>query len=1126
MAPVSGQPGELPSGDVTFLLTDIEGSAALWDEDAGAMARTLKRHDELLAEVVGRRHGVVVKRGGADEATLAVFARASDAAGAAAEFQRVVTSEPWPGEVRLLVRIGLHTGEAIERGGDYIGPTVNRAARLRSLARGGQILVSQATAEFIHDRMPEGAALVHLGRVELRGLSRAEEVSELVVPTLAAYPVQMPGADAASGLLAVPLPGPLAASHAVAFVGRDAEREVLLRCLKQAREGERRVAFLSGEPGIGKTRLASEVAKLAHADGAVVLYGHADRDLGVPYQPWTEALSYLIQDASPALLSAHVAEHGASLARIAPGLSRRVRSLPPRRSADPDTERYLLWTAVIGLLASVSRQSPLLLVLDDLHWADAPTVQLLRHTATVADLRHLFIVATYRHSELGPTHSLTDVVAGLRRHDGIERIRLDGLGDLEVLALLENLGGQMRDESGIAFAQALRRDTNGNPFFTQEVLRHLTETGAIHLNEDQRWVADGEPDDVVIPASVREVVASRVHRLGDDVAQLLSVASVVGQTFQLGILAEAAATPEEDVLDRVEAAVGAALLANVPGQPDHFRFVHALIQHSLYTELSGTRRRRLHRRVAEALETAYGTEPGERVGELAHHWAAAAAPVESLKAIDYAVQAGQRALTYLAPDEANRWFDQALEMAERSPIQPSLRAELLVGLGDAQRQVGNPAYRQTLLDAAVLAETMGDGEGGTDLLVRAALANYRGFVGTVGGVDAERVRTLEVALAKLERADSPERARLLATLSAELAFAPDHERRLALADEAVAVAHRTGDRLALLETLTRPYLALAIPQALDVRVARTREAVRLAEAANDPVAAFWAIHYAAMDSLEAADADEMDRRLDRACALARRLGQPFLVWADLRHRSLRALLKGDAQEAERLATEAFQVGSEAGEPDAAVMFGSQLAAVRRHQGRLGELDSLLTQAAADNPGIPAIHAPEALAYLESGHPGRARPLLEQVCATDLPLDVTWLATMTLWAEVAAQLGDTAAAAILYERLSPWHDRVASITTIFCFGAVAHALAQLDALLGRTDRAVANFEVAMAIHERLGAPYFVSATKLALARVMAAGEPARARQLFVEAAELAARYGCVKLAGEAEEALGSGSPGQV
>ncbi len=731
-------------------------------------------------------------------------------------------------------------------------------------------------------------------------------------------------------------------------------------------------------------------------------------------------------------------------------------------------------------------------------------------------------MATYRHSELGPTDPLTDVVAGLRRQDGVERIRLDGLGDLEVLALLENLGGHTLDEAGIAFAQALRRDTNGNPFFTQEVLRHLRETGAIQLSEEKRWVAEGEPGDVVLPASVREVVASRVHRLGDDVAQLLSIASVVGQTFQLGILAQAAGISEEDALDRIEAAVSAALIADVPGQPDHFHFVHALIQHSLYSELSGTRRRRLHRRVADALETAYGQEPGERVGELARQWAAAVAPVESLKAIDYAVQAGQRALSYLAPDEANRWFDQALDMAERAPIQPSLRARLLVGLGDAQRQVGNPAYRQTLLDAASLAEAVGD----ADLLVRAALANYRGFVGTVGGVDAERVKSLEVALAALERADSPERARLLATLSAELAFAPDHERRLALADEAVAVARRTGDRLTLLDTLTRPYVALAIPQALDVRVARTREAVRLAEAANDPVAAFWAIHYGAMDSLEAADAEEVDRRLDRASVLARRLGQPFLVWADLRHRSLRALLRGEAQEAELLATEAFQVGSEAGEPDAAVMFGSQLAAVRRHQGRLGELDSLLTQAAADNPGIPAIHAPEALAYLESGHPERSRPLLEHACETDLPLDVTWLTTMTLWAEVAAQLGDTAAAEILYERLRPWHDRVASITTIFCFGAVAYALGQLDALLGRTDRAVSHLDVAMTIHERLGAPYFVSATKLALGRVVSASEPERARQLFTDASELATRYGCVKLADEAEEALAGGAPGRV
>ena len=270
------------------------------------------------------------------------------------------------------------------------------------------------------------------------------------------------------------------------------------------------------------------------------------------------------------------------------------------------------------------------------------------------------IVATYRDAEIAAGHPMAEVLAKLHREDGIDRILLRGLGDDDVLALLETLAGHTLDDDGVRLRDALRAETDGNPFFTVEILRHLSETGAITQDSTGRWVTTTDLVDHGLPTSVREVTGQRVARLGPDTQRVLRLASVVGRDFDLDVLAEVADLDEERLLDLLEPALANALIAEIA--PARFTFGHALIEHTLYDELSSTRRSRAHRAVAEALEARIAGDPGARAGELAHHWGAATSPTDTTKAVDYARQAGDYALAILAPEEATRWYERGLDL--------------------------------------------------------------------------------------------------------------------------------------------------------------------------------------------------------------------------------------------------------------------------------------------------------------------------------------------------------------------------------------------------------------------------------------------------------------------------------
>lgn len=1050
-------------------------------------------HFGLLREAVAATGGSEVKTLG--DGLMVVYPSLGGALDGAVAMQQFIEGHNRKASEPLGVRVGLSNGDVAEENGDYFGEPVVEAARLCAKARGGQI-VTTAMVRALARR--SGHRFVPLGALELKGLPEPVDACEVV------WEPAMVSAQ-------VPLPSRLAVAPATSVVGRVLERGHLLAALKAASAGEgRRVVLLSGEPGIGKTTLSGDLARRAHEDGATVLYGRCDEDLGVPYQPFVEALGGYVADAPEPMLLGLGERRLSELSRLVPQVRARIPGLAEPPSTDADAERYLLFGAITAVMAEIAAAGSLLVVFDDLHWADKATVLLLRHLVTMLDRAEVLMVGTYRHSDLTAEHPLTEALAALRREPGVSRLAVGGLDDNDVVALLEGLAGHEMGPDGIELAHAVRRETDGNPFFTAEVLRHLAETGAIRQQDDGHWVAAVELSSIGLPESVREVVGQRVRRLGDEVQGILTVASVIGRDFDLGLLARLVERDEDGVLDALEAAAAALVVAEVEGDSERFTFTHALFQHSLYEELSASRRARTHRRIGELLEAEFGEDPGKRIGELAHHWVAATRPADAGKAAGYARRAGEAALDALAPDEAIRWFRQAVELLDAgSERDARQRLDVLIGLGDAQRQAGDPAYRETLLDAAAEAARLGD----TDRLVSAALANNRGIVSSFGVVDAERIAMLEAALASAGDGDSRARAWLLATLAAELASSGDLRRIRELAADAEAMARRLGDHAALLRVLNLTFLPLWLPDAFARTVAASQEALTLAVEVGDPVARFWAAWNRVAAMASAADRAGMDAAMESACSLAQDIGQPYLTWQVTQGRCWQTLLSGDADSAERLATEVLETAADSGQPDTLAVFGVNLIGIRRHQGRSEEILPLVEQAAAENPGIPAFQAQYGQLLCECGRTDEARPLLETARDADFhnaAYNWTWLANTVLWADAAASLGDTSAAALLYERLSPFEPQGVASGASF-YGTVGMYLARLAVVLDRHDDANDLFERADAQLRALKAPFWYALNQVEWGRLLGASgseqDLRRARELLTEAATTTAAYGC-------------------
>jgi class 3 adenylate cyclase/tetratricopeptide (TPR) repeat protein len=1101
----SKAPGRLPRGGswqvsptvtVATLFTDLVDSTAVSTRLGPESAEVQRRsHYELLRSAIGAWGGTEVKSTG--DGLMAVFPSASAAVSAAVAVQQGVERANREAPEPLTVRVGVSVGEAEPAEGDYYGTSVVEGARLCAAAVGGQILATEMVRAMAGGR--GGHAFESVGALELKGLEGAVPTCEVV------------WAPAAPDV--VPLPRRLTTDDAPGFFGREEERALLGAAFKAAEAGERHVVLISGEPGIGKTRLMAEAATAAHAAGGVVLYGRSDEDVSLPYQPFVEALRHYVEFGPETVLRAHVEQRGGELTRLVPELAERLDGVPAPQSTDPEGERYLLFGAVVGLIDQASRGAPVVLVLDDVHWSDKPSLLLLRHLIVSSDGLPLLIVVAYREAELARDHPLVDLLAALHRESGVQRVTLEGLGNTELQALLAARAGHDLDEDGVAFAQLLRQETAGNPFFVAELVRHLAETGAITQDAGGRWTVAADLGAMGLPQSLREVIGARVARLGDTAVRALTLAAVIGREFDLVLLARVGEFAEDELLDTLDAARRMGLVDDVAGLPDHFTFAHGLIEHTLYEDLAPPRRQRAHLRVAEALEE-LSPVSGRQVGELAYHWSRAAVATNAGKAIGYARQAGDDALARLAPDDAIRWYRQALELLEQHAAPgDGLRCDLLIDLAEAQHQAGEPGQTATAGEAVTLAQGLGSGS----RLVRAVLVTER--VPEVGGgsfLSPERRQELLDAIGSalaVTDADDPDRARLLGMLAT---VSDSFPRRRAVAEEAVALARRAEDDATLAYTLTHAVAAVMAPETLELRLQWGTEAHDLAAAAGDLVVLAQACNAHSDALAERGDFATRESLIVEAEQIAERLPMPDVQQWPMSLRAWDLLAAGRLDELDDRIHQGRSDSERFGYPYGFIVWGVLEFARQRQAGDLdaigGVVDALAGQLAqqlgAAHQGLLAVSA---LVSCDRGREQEAQPLLERQLATgfaDVPYDQSWLSTLDMWAAVAATLGSQPAAQLLYERLLPWQEHIVYMGN--GAGRVSYYLGLLATTLGHHDEAERHLAEALAIHDRLGFAFLATQTRLGLARLLLErsqpGDRARAEVLAEEGLQTAKKHG--------------------
>ena len=608
----------------TIVFTDLVGSTELairLGHDAyEAMRRT---HFELLRLAALVHQGSEIKSTG--DGLVFAFTSAAEAVASMIRMQQVVTLAAQQGGGEPRVRIGASVGETNRDGNDIFGIAVVEAARLCAAALPGQILVSGLIPGLIRGLEFKFGPV---GEFALKGLP----------DQILACTVEWTPREASDDI--IPLPPKLSPVPRFGVYGRAREQAIIEQCWKAARQGQRQVVLLAGEPGIGKTRLAIEAGRVAHGEGGTVLLGTCDEDIHPPYRPFVEALRHYVMKAPDEVLAQHVREHQGDLLRIAPLLAERVPNVPKPHVADAETERYLMFEAVVGLLATASEHRPIMLILDDLQWAGAPELLLLKHIVAATKPMHLLIIVTYRDTDLSPMHPLAALLADFRREHGITRIAMGGLDEKGVIEFVTASIGRVLNQAQLEMARAIRKSTEGSPLFVGEVLRNFTESGASFTEAEQ---ARGDFH-IGIPEGIKEAIGRRLARFSSDTNKVLRTASVIGLEFDVALLKSVAEMAEGTVLDVIDEAKSAAIITEAPSDTVSYAFTHMLVRDTLYDALNAERRARMHQRVGTALEQLTVDRSGQRVDELARHWLAAGKSGDPGKAISYARQAGDKSL--------------------------------------------------------------------------------------------------------------------------------------------------------------------------------------------------------------------------------------------------------------------------------------------------------------------------------------------------------------------------------------------------------------------------------------------------------------------------------------------------
>ena len=754
------------AGTLTFVFTDLVGSTDLLTEMGDDAAVALHHQvTDLLRRTMERHRGREVKSLG--DGLMLAFGSAVDAVEAAVEMQEEIAAS----DLGVSIRIGINSGEPIARGEDYHGTPVVTAQRLCDLAVGGQTLVSGVTRALAGGK--DRYSFVALGRHALKGLAGTTEV----------WAAASFAADKGESALQPQVPFPTVVSVPVGgrLVGRSEVIDRLDELWGDVSAGNRRLVLVAGEPGIGKTAAVATWSQRAFEAGAVVVAGRSAPEEVIPYQPFVEIIHQLLADRGAARAISALGPQAAELSRLVPDLAA---ALPKRApvQAEPGTERYLLYEAVVAALHRVAEDAPVVAILDDLHWADAPTVGLVSHLARHPSQGRLLVVGTYRETDLGRTHPLAATLAELRRGRFFERIRLSGLDPAGVAEMIEVEVGESAPQG---VAEAIWAQTEGNPFFVEEVVANLLESELI--GPGVPWPDSTQLHRLEIPEGIREVIGRRLSRLSEATNVTLTTAAVLGREFDGELLEVLSQGGDGSAIDHLDEALAARILVEMSSVQGRYGFSHALIRQTLYEELNPTRRARLHGRVAEALAARDGSPAA-----LARHYTAAHQPDKALAA---SVAAAIAAENVVAVPDASRHYLQALDLwpeVENPEAVTGLdRPELLRRAAEVTHLLNGGLGRA--VDLALEAERSIDAE--TDPLRAGVIAERLGRYLWIAGRGSEAIDAIERAI-DLIPAEPPtrERAKALAALAGVLMLSAQHRAAEPRALEAIDVARRFGDR--------------------------------------------------------------------------------------------------------------------------------------------------------------------------------------------------------------------------------------------------------------------------------------------------------------------------------------------
>jgi DNA-binding SARP family transcriptional activator/tetratricopeptide (TPR) repeat protein len=805
----------------------------------------------------------------------------------------------------------------------------------------------------------------------------------------------------------VPPPPSLTRRYEAEFVGRAAELERLRASWGGVQmHRDRRIVLLTGEPGIGKTRLAHHFASAALANGATVVLGRCSEEPLAPFEPYAEALA-----------------GAGAIEALRPG------------DADDAGARHRLFDRVDSALSELAARAPLLLVIDDFHWADRGTLLLTSFLLRSSRGVPMLLLGSYRDTELGRRTPLTAALADMKRSGALDRVDLHGLP-------LDDVAQLARAALGTdAVTPRVHARTDGNPFFIEEVLRELAQSG---------------PD--AVPESVRHALGVRLSRMGAEANELIEAAAILGLQHDVRALRATAGLRPHEAEAALDEILRARLLRPaVP--PQRFEFTHALVREAVLDECNVLRRARLHRRAAEAL-TALGED--RHVEEIALHLFEAASAADARRAAEMLVRAGHRALDRLAYEDAAERFDRALEALDLANAEDE-SGPVLLARGDALLRGGEAdAARAAFTAARRLAVRRGD-----DRLLAEAALGFAGLGIAILDLDAQAIARLEEALERVE--DDALRSRVQARLAIELYYAPDRTRSDSLSADAVKTARLSRDASALASALGARHVALWRPDRTEERLAVTSEMIAAAREAGDRHAELQARNWRVADLFELGDMTAWREETRRHAELADELRLPIFQWYTPLWAAVEAMLAGRYDDVERLSADARDAGVRAGDRNAELFAGMVGFCAQLEREAFDETDiEFVESKIANSPAGNAYRSSYAWILAGLGETERAREELQATMALAHPFDANWLSLQVECAETSMLIHDASHAAVLYERLAPFAGRPATAgRAVSSYGAVDRVLGGLAALLGRDSDAIRHLKDAIRLNGALG-----------------------------------------------------------